>query len=182
MKERLLELIPEFSDVTDEDLREKTLNVWLKAFKISGFTPDDMLKMPFTLIPLSGIAVGSDINFVTHIRGVVSVAREAGKIINELYKGVISINMDHLVAGALLHDVGKLLEVAETKNGWIKIKRGKIVRHPFSGVGLCFDEGIPDEVMHIIAVHSKEGDGSYRTPEAWILHHADFINFEIFRA
>ena len=178
MKERLLELIPEFFDVTDEDLRENAIKVWMKALKLANMQPDDMLRMPFTLLKL---AVEKDINFVTHVRGVVSVAREAGKIVGELYKGVISINMDHLIAGALLHDVGKLLEVAETKDGWIKIKRGKIVRHPFSGVGLCFDEGIPDEVLHIIAVHSKEGDGGYRTPEAWILHNADFINFEIFR-
>ncbi|MFC1556665.1 HD domain-containing protein [candidate division KSB1 bacterium] len=178
MRDRLIELIPEFDEISDADLKEKTVNVWIKALKLANMSPDDMLRMPFTLIKLS---IEKDINFVTHVRGVTGVAMAAGKLVRDLYKDVISINMDYLAAGALLHDVGKVIEVSETKNGWIKSTQGKIVRHPFSGVGLCFDEGIPDEVMHIIAVHSKEGDGGFRTPEAWILHHADFINFEIFR-
>ena len=74
-----------------------------------------------------------------------------------------------------------MLEFEKTADGFVKSKQGKILRHPFTGVGLCFDEGIPDEVMHIIAVHSKEGDHVNRTPEAWILHHADFTNFDIFK-
>ncbi|MFC1477451.1 HD domain-containing protein [candidate division KSB1 bacterium] len=175
MRDRLLELIPEFNEINDAELREKTVNVWIKALNLAGMQPDDMLRMPFTLI------LEVEINFVDHVRGVVGVTVAAGKIVETLYEGKVSINMDYLTAGALLHDVGKLLEVEETKDGWKKSWRGKILRHAFSGVGLCFDEGIPDEVMHIIAVHSKEGEGNYRTPEAWILHHADFINFEIFK-
>ncbi|MFC1555016.1 HD domain-containing protein [candidate division KSB1 bacterium] len=175
MREKLLELIPEFNEVKDPELKEKTINVWIKALKLKNFQPEDLLRMPFTLMK------DLDVNFATHVRGVVGVSMAAGKIISEYYKNVITINMDHLIAGALLHDVGKILEVDDTKDGWIKSKQGKILRHAFSGVGLCFDEGIPDEVMHIIAVHSKEGDGGVRTPEAWILHHADFTNFHIFK-
>jgi len=175
MKEKLLALIPEFNEIADGDLRERTVGVWLKALKMADMEPEDMLRMPFTLL------LEAKVNFVMHVRGVVGVAVAAGRLVGDLYKEIVSLNMDHLVAGALLHDIGKLLEIRETKEGWGKSAQGKIVRHPFSGVGLCFDEGIPDEVMHIIAVHSKEGDGGYRTPEAWILHHADFINFEIFK-
>jgi len=175
MRKKLLELIPEFNEISDKDLREKTINVWIKALKLAKMEPDDMLRMPFTLI------LDVNVNFIDHVRGVVGVTIAAGKIVDELYKGKVDINMDYLTAGALLHDVGKVLEVEETKDGWKKSWDGKIMRHAFSGVGLCFDEGIPNEVMHIIAVHSKEGDGNYRTPEAWILHHADFTNFEIFK-
>lgn len=175
MKERLIELIPEFNEVSDADLREKTINVWIKALKLANMEPDDVLRMPFTLI------MDLDVNFIQHVRGVVGVSIAAGKLVNELYSDVITIDMDILTAGALLHDVGKLIEVTETEEGWKKSSQGKILRHAFSGVGLCFDEGIPDEVMHIIAVHSKEGDGGVRTPEAWLLHHADFSNFHIFK-
>jgi hypothetical protein len=41
---------------------------------------------------------------------------------------------------------------------------------------------VPEEVYHIIAVHSREGEGSYRSPEAIVLHHADFIAFETIKA
>ncbi len=175
MKERLLELIPELNEIKDNDLREKVINVWLKAFKVSGFTPDDMLEMPFTLLFEGGA------NFVQHMRGVIKSSIAVGSIINEIYPDHIKIDMDTLTAGAALHDVAKLLEVERINGKWQKSKRGKILRHAFSGVGLAFDEGVPDEVMHIIAVHSKEGDGSPRTPEAWLLHHADFSNFHIFK-
>ena len=175
MKERLLEILPEINEITDADLRERVINVWLKAFKVSGFTPDDLLKMPFTLL------YETKISFAQHIRGVVQCSISAGKVVNQMYAGEIVIKMDILIAGAILHDVAKLLEFEKTEAGWRKSKRGQILRHPFAGVGLCFDEGIPDEVMHIIAVHSKEGDGGKRTPEAWILNHCDFINFDIFK-
>jgi len=33
--------------------------------------------------------------------------------------------------------------------------------------------------MHVIAVHSKEGVGEKRSPEAIIFHHVDFIDFEL---
>jgi len=81
----------------------------------------------------------------------------------------------------LLHDIGKLVEYKEEKGKFIQSNLGKLVRHPISGVGLCYSQGIPEEVMHIIASHSWEGDRSRRTSEAIIVHHADFINFEQFK-
>ena len=72
------------------------------------------------------------------------------------------------------------MSLKKKDGGFQKSEAGKSLRHPFSGVGLCYDEGIPHEIMHIIAVHSKEGDTGKRTPEAAILHHADFSNFDIF--
>ncbi|HEX9654790.1 MAG TPA: HD domain-containing protein, partial [bacterium] len=91
------------------------------------------------------------------------------------------VNRDHLVAGALLADVGKLYEYDKKDGKVVKSKHGQYLRHPFSGVGLCFKYNIPEEVMHIVAVHSKEGDHFRRSPEAIILHHADFIDFDLVR-
>jgi hypothetical protein len=56
-----------------------------------------------------------------------------------------------------------------------------MLRHPFSGVGMAFKHGLPYEVMHIIAVHSKEGDFVRRSPEAIIYHHAEFADFDLAR-
>jgi hypothetical protein len=61
----------------------------------------------------------------------------------------------------------------------VKGSFGEMLRHPFSGVALCFKHGIPPEVMHIVATHSHEGDKGERTIESWIFHHADFIDFDI---
>ena len=87
---------------------------------------------------------------------------------------------DEAFLSGLLHDIGKLLEYAKNGGEIKKSYNGSLLRHPFSGVGLCYKFDIPPEVIHIVAVHSKEGDTSKRTPEAIILHHMDFVNFEPF--
>ena len=57
-----------------------------------------------------------------------------------------------------------------------------ICRHPFSGVSLAEECGVPPEVCHIIAAHAHEGDLVKRTTEAYIVHHADFMTFLPFKS
>jgi hypothetical protein len=90
--------------------------------------------------------------------------------------------MDILISGALLADVGKLLEYELDKEGKaIQGKYGQYLRHPFSGVSLAEECGIPPEVCHIIATHAHEGDLVKRTTEAYIVHHADFMTFLLYQ-
>ncbi len=173
MREKLIELMPEFDLVEDGELKEKVLRAWERALNMRNMQPDDMLRMPFTLL-----IKPCPTNFVEHNRGVIQVAYQSAKALQKIYGDTMPINMDYLLAGALLHDVGKILEYVEKDGEFVKSHEGKHVRHPFSGVGLGFAEGIPDEILHIIAVHSGEGDGRWRSNEGIIVHHADFINFE----
>jgi putative nucleotidyltransferase with HDIG domain len=173
MKQKLIELIPEFDLIQNKDLKDKVIRVWKKALEIRKMQPEDMLRMPFTLLIKPCPA-----NFVEHTRGVVQVAYAAAQALQKVYGEKIPINMEYLLAGALLHDVGKILEYIEREGEFVKSKEGKYLRHPFSGVGLAFDEDVPDEILHMIAVHAGEGDGKWRSNEAIIIHHADFTNFE----
>ena len=173
MKEKLIKHIPEFELIQDKELELKVLRVWEKALKIRKMQPEDLLRMRFTLLINPCPA-----NFVEHTRGVVQVSYAAGLALNKIYGERMPINMDYIIAGALLHDIGKILEYVEKDKEFVKSHEGKYLRHPFSGVGLAFDEGIPDEVLHIIAVHAGEGNGRWRSTEAIIVHHADFIDFE----
>ena len=59
---------------------------------------------------------------------------------------------------------------------------GKYLRHPFSGVSLAEECGLPPEVCHIIAAHAGEGDHVKRTTEAYVVHHADFMTFLPFKS
>ena len=173
MKEKLLKVMPEFTLISDQDLREKTIVVWLEALKRGGWTVDDLSRIPFTLL-----IKDCPVSMLEHNRGVVGVCSEAEKVLRQIYGEKMPINRDVLIAGAILHDVGKLLEYREENGAFTKSKMGKLLRHPISGAALCAEMGLPEEVTHIVAVHSKEGDGVKRTPEAVILHHADFTNFE----
>jgi putative nucleotidyltransferase with HDIG domain len=99
-------------------------------------------------------------------------------VLSDFYGERIKINFDFLIAGAILHDVGKLLEYAKDGDKIVKSKTGKLLRHPFSGSALAYKHGLPEEVIHMIATHAREGDGSYRSTEAMVIHYADYINFE----
>ncbi len=105
-----------------------------------------------------------------------------GPVLKEIYGDRVPIEHDHLVAGALLADVGKLLEYDRDEKGrLVKGRFGRLLRHPCSGVALCHKHGLPPEVMHIVATHSHEGDKVERSIESIIFHHADFVDFDIAR-
>ena len=101
-------------------------------------------------------------------------------MLRDVFGDRVPVNLDVLIAGSLLADVGKMLEFDKDAGGRvIKGRFGDMLRHPFSGVALCYKHAIPAEVMHIVATHSHEGDKVERTIESWIFHHADFIDFDI---
>jgi putative nucleotidyltransferase with HDIG domain len=100
----------------------------------------------------------------------------------------LPIDMDTVISGAILADVGKLLEYEkqdgpEGQDGTktVQSQRGELLRHPFTGVSLAMECGLPDTVCHIIAAHAAEGDLVKRTTEADIVHHADFMAYLPFK-
>jgi putative nucleotidyltransferase with HDIG domain len=171
----LLEAIPEFNEIRDEDLRRRAMAVWKDALERGGFSIEDICRIPFTLL-----ADNVRISFLEHVRTVCRMCMAMADVMRESYGDRVKIDRDVLVAGALLADVGKMIEYEKRPDGSIvKGHKGDMLRHPFSGVGLCFEHGIPYEVMHVVAVHSKEGDHVQRSAEAIVFHHADFTDFEI---
>ncbi len=173
MREQLLELMPEFNLIKNKELREQTLAVWVEAIEKGGWKVSDLQRIPFTLL-----IANCPVNIIDHTRGVTQVAIESAKKLLQFNAGTYEIDMDLLIAGGLLHDVGKIVEFADYAGEVKKSPMGKLLRHPFSGAGLAMRHDLPDKVVHMIAVHAKEGDGGYRCPEAVIVHHADFMNFE----
>ncbi len=174
----VLALWPELEWISNEDLREKTAKTWELALTRSVLTPEDLNRIPFTLL------VGPDlkVTFMEHKRSVVHIARNAGEEINNRFHGELTVDMDVLVAGAILADVGKLLEYEIDKQGnAVQGTYGKYLRHPFSGVSLAEEAGVPAEVCHIIATHAGEGNMVKRTTEATLVHHADFMTFLPFK-
>jgi hypothetical protein len=175
MREMVLRLLPEVDQIKDATLRDKVIACWEEAIEFRGWTEKLLLNMPFTLL-----AENVQITFISHVRAVCAMCIACNKVLDD-YHGAnkTKINRDHLIAGALLADVGKLLEFEIVEGKPVKSDYGRHIRHPFSGVGLAFKHGLPSEVMHIIATHSKEGVGEKRSPESIVLHHADFIDFEL---
>ncbi len=179
MSEPIQKLWPELEWITDVILREKTARTWQLALERSVLTPVDLENIPFTLL------CGPDlkVSFMAHKRCVVHIAKASGEKMNDFFKDDLPVNMDVLISGAILADVGKLLEYELDKNGKaVQGKYGQYLRHPFSGVSLAEECGVPPEVCHIIAAHAHEGDLVKRSTEAYIVHHADFMTFLPFKS
>jgi putative nucleotidyltransferase with HDIG domain len=174
MNQEIKTLWPELEWIQDEDLRRKTAKTWELALEKSTLTIDDLHRIPFTLL------CGPDlkVSFMTHKRCVVHLAKASGETMNEFFKDQLPVDMDVLISGAILADVGKLLEYElDEKGRSVQGMYGKFLRHPFSGVSLAEQCGVPPAVCHIIAAHAAEGDMIKRSTEAYIVHHADFMTF-----
>lgn len=177
MREQLLTLVPEFNLIRDPELREKSIRTWEVAMEEGGWKPDDLTRIPFTLLLNPCPA-----SYIEHVRAVTLTAVRTAEVFAEIYGQRMPVNMDLLVAGALLHDIGKLLEYEPGPDGLtVQSRGGRFLRHPFSGMELAARCGLPLEVQHIIAAHAGEGDKMDRTTEATLVNHADFMSFHSFQ-
>lgn len=170
------DIFPEIREIQDPELRQKTEKCLEMGSEKGGWSLSDLEKIPFTLL-----IPDCPVSIVQHTRAVTRLSLAACESFTQEYNRYYTLNRDFLLAGALLHDVGKLLEYKLEGGKYVKSPSGKLLRHPFSGANLAAICGLPDEVVHIIAVHAHEGDSGYRSPEARIVNHADFMNFEPLR-
>ncbi len=176
---KIEKLWPELSWIEDETLRKSTTRTWELALERSVLTGEDLCRIPFTLLAGPDLKV----SFMDHKRCVVHVARESALKMKDFFGEDLPINLDVVIAGAILADVGKLLEYELDENGKsFQSAYGKYLRHPFSGVSLAEECNVPAEVCHIIAAHAGEGDMIKRSTEAYIVHHADFMTFLPFKS
>jgi putative nucleotidyltransferase with HDIG domain len=165
--------LPEVGEISERLLQEKTVEAWAFALAHSSFTS-------IRDIPPAG---NPDVNEAKrgdqtdHLRGVArlaaGIAREMGAAYPEL-----AIDMDVIVAGGLVHDVGKAWEFdPENRRRWKASQRrfGRpSLRHPAYGAHICLAVGLPEEVAHIAMAHSGEGEMLVRSLECMIVHQADY--------
>ncbi len=175
MRNDIQEYFPELNQIGDSALREKVIDVWVESLETGGWTIEELKQIPFTLL-----AGDIDIRFLEHVRTCARMSIAIYDVLKDAYGDRVNLNRDHLIAGSLLADVGKPIEFVKGPDGKpAKGTRGDMLRHPFSGVGMCWKHGLPDEVMHMVATHSKEGDHVQRSLESIVFHHADFVDFDI---
>ncbi len=166
-------LWPELEWIQSKPLRAQVMRTWVRAFELSPLTPDDLERIPFTLL-----IPNCSTTFMEHKRCVVHIARRAAEAMREHMGRTLAIDLDVVIAGAILADVGKLLEYENVGGQTRQSKRGELLRHPFTGVALAMECGVPDAVCHVVAAHAAEGDLVKRSAEAIIVHHADFMAYE----
>ena len=180
----IVQLFPDLMQIKDGALRDKVAAVWNEALTTGcggkGWSFDELRAIPFTLL-----AGDISMTFIDHLNSCCKQCIAIAKVLRESFNSKseqIPINLDYLIAGSLLADCGKPLEFDKDASGKVlKGHFGDMLRHPFSGVAMCYKHAIPAEVMHIVATHSFEGDPPKvtRSIESIIFHHADFVDFDI---
>ena len=175
MKEQLLKKFqPLLSQMKDEVMAEQVIGVWNTAAVDGGWESVEQIEeIPFTLLTDT-----YGVNLIEHTIAVTRGAMGLAQAMLDTYKKVpFDINMDWVIAGGILHDVGKLMEIEKSSDGYRKSYAGKCARHPISGAIVAARLGLPQEVQNIIICHAKEGDGRPQRIEAVFVHQADFSTF-----
>ncbi len=172
--EQILQYFPAFDEIANHKLKENALEAMRMALEQGGWDQDTVKLCPVTLNWKN-----CDISLVEHVNDVVSLCVMEYDALEKYYKRHgVAFDRDIVVAGALLHDIGKLTEFA-LQNGQVEHSDNfKLMRHPLSGAIIAAKAGLPDKIVHLIATHSFEGERSYQTAESEFVRRIDIFAFE----
>jgi len=173
LRRQIREELPEVALIGEHALQAKVVEAWAYAIANSSFT--SIRDIPPAGNPDVNEAMRGD--QTDHLRGVtrlaVGIAKEMGSAYPEL-----EIDMDVIIAGGLVHDVGKAWEFDPANRDRWKQSQKRFgrpsVRHPAYGAHICLTVGLPEEIAHIAMAHSGEGELLLRSLECMIVHQADY--------
>lgn len=172
LRAQVREELPEYAQIKDADLREKVIEAWAMALSRSSFKSIRDIQAagnPNSMVLLRG-------DQTDHIRG---VTRLAIVMADEFIASNpdIPVRRDIVVAGGLCHDIGKPWEFdPENQKRWRdkpRLTGLPSLRHSVYGAHICLSAGLPEEIAHIAAAHSGEGELLVRSLENTIVHFAD---------
>ena len=168
--EEIVKAFPEVEWIKDPELKEKVVRIWKKACEES---PHESIYQGIFNKSYDPEADFRD-GLVYHTRLVTQLAYQAAKVNNELEEK--QVNLDYIVAGALLHDVCKIVEkgVGGASTPW-----GKHITHGVYSIILAKEEDLPLEILHMICAHTVNLNMQTKTTEAAILHHCDYMASDI---
>ncbi|HEV7416895.1 MAG TPA: HD domain-containing protein [Tianweitania sediminis] len=175
------EELPEIAWIGNDMLREGVVKAWTMSLSKSSFRSIRDIQPAGN--PNSMVLTRGD--QTDHIRGVTRLATVmADEVIAS--NPDIAVNRDIVVAGGLCHDIGKAWEFdPENQKRWRQTPRATglpSLRHSVYGAHICLAAGLPEEVAHIAAAHSGEGELLVRSLEATIVHFADIGYWSIMLA
>jgi putative nucleotidyltransferase with HDIG domain len=159
-------VFPFVEKIRDDGLKDGVIKVWLRLWRESGYSTLEEA-------PMRGPVQDT---LVKHTNAVTNAALALANQFQEEYG--FPVNLDILLAGALLHDVDKLV-IFKKKAGNIEFSdMGKKLPHGSYGGHVALELGLPMEVAHLIFTHSLACTWDPVTIEGIFLHHADFAKID----
>jgi 3'-5' exoribonuclease len=169
-----------------QQLVEELENNYLRAL-IQSFLDDRQFLVAFANSPAAKAIHHAYIGgLLEHTLETVSICKELARLYPQF------IDLDLLLSGAILHDIGKIKEYDAQKINFEVTDMGKLLGHIIIGAQMVAEtiktlEGFPPflatELLHmIISHHGKREWGSPEPPKtmnAFALHHADYLSAQI---
>lgn len=174
------ESLPELSDIQDAALRDKVVEALALALSETEFARLEEMR-PSGNYNTPAMRRGTQAD---HFRGVARMAVALADGL-EAVMGPLGIDRDVLLAGALVHDVGKPYEFSPRNLARWRANPSAAgfpaVRHPAYGVHLALMAGLPEAVVHIVGAHSMHAEGHYVQPslENVLVQYADAAFWQI---
>ena len=173
LRQQIRQELPEIDQISDESLRNQAIEAWAYAIAHSSFS--SIREIPPAGNP--GVQEARRGDQTDHLRGVTRMAIAIADEMQSAYPE-LEIDKDIIIAGGLLHDVGKAWEFdPERRKRWASQQRryGRpSIRHPAIGAHICLTIGLPEEIAHIAMAHSGEGELLVRSLECMIVQQADY--------
>jgi putative nucleotidyltransferase with HDIG domain len=108
-----------------------------------------------------------------HVYSVTKLVMLIGKTMCEVYGK--KINMDHLIAAAMLHDLAKVWQLEKIGDKYQFSPY--LLDHAVWSACELYARGFPEEIVHMVSTHGGESGGPVpKTLEATILFHADNLD------
>jgi 3'-5' exoribonuclease len=139
---------------------------------VDRFLSDEPLRAALRGLPAAGTHHAYAGGLLEHTVGVATLCREAAQLHPRL-------RVDLLIAGALLHDVGRAREL-ERGPTFRQTEEGRLLGHVHLGLRLIeeraggLEAGARAELLHAVAAHHELR--SARTAEASVLYHANQLD------
>lgn len=171
---QIRQLFPELAQIGSQALQEKAVKAFQLAMQRGGWTSETVHLAPVTLN-----WAGCEISLVEHIQDVVAVTMMSFDYLSKYHtRSGATFDRDVVLCGALLHDIGKFTEFTYRDGAVRPSDSHRLLRHPLSGAILAAMAELPDSIVHLIAVHSFEGDKSYQSNESRFVRTLDQFVFD----
>lgn len=165
-RDYILRLFPTIVKIKDGGIREKVIQTWFNAWKRSNFS---RIEEVHQFEPAREFIAYSNVD---HTNQVCQASEKMAALLAEVLE--LKLHMDYLLAGALLHDVDKMVIFDAQTGGWTEA--GRQTSHAVAGASMARAEGLTEEVAHIIEAHStKFSPHPPKSIEALIVRHADLV-------
>ncbi len=164
-------VFPEIRTIENETLRANVASAWTNAAGENDVAIGDLEAVPWFPPAQRNLGLDADeATLVGHVRDVTACAVGLVDSLAER-RSTLEVDLDTVVAGALVHDVSKLYEF----DGMEPTEIDDLLGHPHFGVAVAARADLPAEILHIVLSHSHRTAVEPATLEAEIVRRADEV-------